>query len=88
MRKQFILLFALIVNSLSSLSDIKNPYANLKFDKVIMYDFSGGKGWNESIVDKKGGLATSITKLTKLDIKESGNLNDLNLLDEANQILK
>jgi len=47
-----------------------NPYQQLKFDKVIMYDFSGGKGWNQSIVDNKGKLATSITKQINLD-KES-----------------
>ena len=42
-----------------------------------MYDFSGGKGWNEYVVDKKGNLATSITQQVQLDVKSIANFNRL-----------
>ena len=68
-----ILLFSPII----SFGNAKNPYSKLKFDKLIMYDFSGGKGWNEYVVDKKGNLATSITQQVQLDVKSIANFNRL-----------
>ncbi len=52
-----------------------NPYANLKFDKVVMYDFepSGDKGG--SIVESNGLLTQLISKQVKLD---SSTINQLN----------
>jgi len=57
--------------------EIKNPYKTLKFDKVIMYDFSGGKDWNEYIVNDKGQLASSIKKQVQLDYITIQNLTDM-----------
>jgi len=54
---------------LSFSKKVSNPYLKLKFDKVMMYDFSGVKDWNQYIVDDKGKLATSVTKATVLDNK-------------------
>lgn len=44
-----------------------NPYLKLKFDKVVMYDFSGSKDWNQYIVDGNGRLVSSVTKQVGLD---------------------
>jgi hypothetical protein len=49
---------------------IKNPPLQLRYDKVMMYDFNGGIGSDQTIVDAKGRLATSVTKQVALD-KES-----------------
>lgn len=61
---------------LSSIKEIKNPYLKLKFDRVLMCDFSGAKDWNQYIVDEKGKLATSIIKSITLDIKLVYDLNN------------
>ena len=46
----------------------KNPFTKLQFDKVIIYDFSGGKGEEDfSIINEKGKLAKSVTKQIVLD---------------------
>ena len=44
-----------------------NPYQQLKFDKVIMYEFEGGLGSDLSIVDARGHIAKSATKRVVLD---------------------
>ena len=44
-----------------------NPYAALKFDKVIMYDFEPGGGKGGSIVEADGKLTKNISKQVKLD---------------------
>lgn len=68
--------FALLIFLLPTThKNIKKSPLQLKFDKVIMYDFSGGKGWNPSIVDDKGQLATSITKQVNLDKESAINLS-------------
>ena len=46
---------------------IKNPPLQLRYDKVMMYDFDGGIGSDQTIVNAKGRLATSITKQVVLD---------------------
>jgi hypothetical protein len=60
---------------LSFSKKVNNPYLKLKFDRVMMYDFSGAKGWNQYIVDDKDKLANSITKVTILDNKTVTDLN-------------
>ena len=70
----FIFLFAIAI---CSNGQTKNPFLTIKFDKVKMYDIEGGDGSDTSIVDDKGELATSISKIvtlrkqtiTKLNIK-------------------
>lgn len=44
----------------------KNPFLNLKFDKVIMYDFEGGKDLG-LIIDDNGRLAKTVKKQAILD---------------------
>jgi len=73
MRVALVILFCFIFPS--RVEKIKNPYLSLKFDKVVMYDFSGGKDWNQYIVDAKGHLATSITKQAVIDNKIVTELN-------------
>lgn len=46
----------------------KNPFTKLQFDKVVIYDFSGGKGEEDySIINAKGKLAKSVIKQAVLD---------------------
>lgn len=45
----------------------QKPFATLKFDKVILYDFSGGKSVGTSIIDEKGNLSRTIIKKVVLD---------------------
>jgi len=52
----------------------QNPFATIKFDKVVMYDFEGGKDSDLSIVDDKGNLAKSISKEVELNKKSTENL--------------
>jgi hypothetical protein len=46
---------------------IKNSPLQLKYDKVMMYDFDGGIGSDMSIVDARGHIAKSMTKQVVLD---------------------
>lgn len=43
-----------------------NPFTKLKFDKVIAYDFSGGKESDLSIVTPAGKLSKSVSKQKEL----------------------
>lgn len=46
----------------------QKPFSTLRFDKVVMYDFSGGKGEGIiSIIDDKGNLAETVKKKVILD---------------------
>lgn len=54
----------------------QNPFSTLKFDKVVMYDFAGGKGSDLYIVDNKGQLAKSISKQIQLDKVIVSKLNE------------
>jgi hypothetical protein len=45
----------------------KRPFSNLKFDKVMMYDFVGGKGTDLHIVNDNGKLAKTIIKNIQLN---------------------
>jgi len=47
-----------------------NSTLQLKYDKVMMYEFAGGIGSDMSIVDARGHIAKSMTKQVVLD-KES-----------------
>src|SRR5215203_109401 len=61
----FILLFLLTVfTNINSQS--ANPFLNLKFDKVMMYDFEGGKDADLYIISDSGKLAKSVTKAVQL----------------------
>ncbi|HZY35163.1 MAG TPA: hypothetical protein VFE53_00860 [Mucilaginibacter sp.] len=46
---------------------IKNSPLQLKYDKVMMYDFAGGIGSDMSIVDARGHIAKSMMKQVVLD---------------------
>jgi hypothetical protein len=60
----------------SSYGQTKNPFLSLKFDKVAIYDFEGGKGEQDFyIVDEKGQLAKSIRKQVQLDKSTINTLN-------------
>jgi hypothetical protein len=65
-----LMILGLLVNA-----KVSNPYLTLKFDKVMMFDFSGGKEWNQYIVNANGQLATSITKHIELDRGSIKNLD-------------
>ena len=67
-------IFFLLILSTTSKSQ-NNPFLTLKFDKLIMYDFAGGKGSDLYIVDDKGQLAKSISKQIRL---EKVNITKLN----------
>lgn len=72
---RIIFLFILFVIHLNSKAQQKNPYAALKFDKVIMYDFEGGKEGDIYIIDDKGQLAKSISKQVVINKAIIDNLN-------------
>jgi len=52
-----------------------NPFLTLRFDKLMMYDFAGGKGSDLYIVDDKGQLAKSVSKQIQLNKKNTIVLN-------------
>jgi len=70
----------------TTVGQVNNPYLKLRFDRVVMYAFSGGIGSDQSIVDNQGNLAKSITKQVILDketalslstkLGEKGSYND------------
>jgi hypothetical protein len=62
-----ILLLLLFMPFISMSQGSKNPFLSLKFDKVVMYDFEGGKDADLSIIDEKGRLAKSVKKQKQLD---------------------
>lgn len=70
---RILLLLAMPLFSLSQSS--KNPFLELKFDKVVMYDFEGGKGSDMSIINEKGQLATSVKKQRQIDSSTIKKLN-------------
>lgn len=72
---RIIYLLVLILVHPNSKAQQKNPYATLKFDKVVMYDFEGGKGGDMYIVDEKGQLSKSIRKQMELDKTTISKLN-------------
>jgi hypothetical protein len=73
MRTTIIFLILIIFNTAYGQGD--NPLAKLEFDKVVMYDFDGGKGSDLYIVDNKGQFAKSITKQVTLNKGEISSLN-------------
>ncbi len=63
MRKAILLLIAICFLSFQKAT---NPFLNLKFDKVVIYDFEGGKDLG-LIIDDKGRLAKTVKKQAVLD---------------------
>ncbi|KQK25577.1 hypothetical protein AR438_08195 [Chryseobacterium aquaticum] len=64
-KKIFFGLFLMVSNA--SFSQEK-PFSTISFDKVVLYDFSGGKGEGIiSIIDNKGNLAKTVKKKILLD---------------------
>jgi hypothetical protein len=65
----------LLTFSLSSTGQTKNPFFNLKFDKVVFYDFEdiGDKG--SLIVDNNGKFLQNILKQVQLDNTSIKKLN-------------
>ncbi len=70
-------LFFYIILLFSTLAFCQNnPFTKLQFDKVIIYDFSGGKGEEDySIINGKGKLAKSVIKEVTLDKNTITTLN-------------
>ncbi|MBY0477622.1 MAG: hypothetical protein K2Q24_08235 [Chitinophagaceae bacterium] len=70
-----ILLLLLAIPFISISQTSKSPFLELKFDKVIMYDFEGGKDADIFIVNEKDQLTKSIKKQQQLDSSTIKNLN-------------
>lgn len=68
----FILLLTL---SLSSTGQTKNPFSNLKFDKVVFYDFEDVREKGSLIVDNNGKYLQTIIKQVQLDTTTIKKLN-------------
>ena len=71
---KFIILIPFVILAISANGQIKSSYTSLKFDKLVMYDYEGGKGPDLYIVDEKGQLAKSIKKQVVLISKSKKNL--------------
>jgi hypothetical protein len=72
--KKIVLCFFLLM-SISGFCQ-NNPFTKLQFDSVVLYDFIGDKGEEESsIIDKNGRLAKSVTKQITLDQSTIAALN-------------
>jgi hypothetical protein len=67
--------FIILVISFSLNGHGQNPFSNLQFDKVVMYEFDGGKGGDMSVIDKDGKMAQTISKEVVLDKKDIDVLN-------------
>jgi hypothetical protein len=74
MRIYLIILF--LVTSTAAGAQKGNPFSNLQFDSVVVYDFNGGKGSDLSIIDSKGALARSVRKRALLERQEAITLAD------------
>jgi hypothetical protein len=66
----------LLMPLLSLSQSSNNPFLKLKFDRVVMYDFEGGKGADISIINENGQLAKSVKKQRLLDNATVKKLND------------
>ncbi len=71
MKNLFYFIFLILTVSVTA----QNPFTNLKFDKVIMYEFDGGKGGDMSIIDNKGKMAKTISQEVVLNQKTIAELN-------------
>jgi hypothetical protein len=60
--------------SFIAIGQVQKPFLAQKFDKVIMYDFEGGKGIAMRIVEKEK-LVKTIRKQIQLDSHEISQLN-------------
>ncbi|MNX78251.1 hypothetical protein D3C86_1098300 [compost metagenome] len=68
MKNSFIILLFLLSTAVYSQ---KNPFVGLKYDTIVMYDFSGGKESDISIITDKGKLSETVTQQVILDEKTS-----------------
>lgn len=68
MRNLFVFIMLLVSVHASSQ---KNPYAAAPYDSVVIYNFKGGNGTNNSIVSEKGRLANHIDKSARLTPAEA-----------------
>jgi hypothetical protein len=73
MRIPIIIFFLAYVTTLNGQPN--NPFVKLKFDKVVMYDFIGGKGGDLYIIDDKGKLAKSVSKQVQLGKADANRLS-------------
>ena len=64
---QIKLFISLLFIATSLCAQVKNPYLNLKFDKVVMYDFAEGEEREGVIFNKDGKLVQTIVKQVTLD---------------------
>lgn len=61
---------------ISANGQVKNPFLALKYDRVVMYDFEGGKGAESVfIIGDKGELAKTVKKQVQLNKKTIAALN-------------
>jgi len=65
----------LFVFAYSASGQTSNPFLSLKFDKVVIYDFEGGKDLGIYIVDEHGQFAKTIHKQIQLDKSTIKTLN-------------
>ena len=73
MKLKFMITLLLLICSIFTRAQLNNKLSKLIFDKVVMYDFEGGKGIALHIIDEKGNLAKTVKKeivLSKETIKE------------------
>jgi hypothetical protein len=61
-----------VITTVNAQSNI--PLSKLKFDKVMMYDFEGGKESDLYIIDNSGRLAKTIKKQVQLEKAEANRL--------------
>jgi hypothetical protein len=65
----------LLILSNSLFGQTSNPFISLKFDKVVIYDFEGGKDLGIYIVNEHGQFAKTIRKQIQLDKSTITTLN-------------
>lgn len=64
--KFIIILFSTILISITG--QVRNPFSELKYDRVVMYDFAGGKGSSDVfIINDKGQLAKTVINQVQLN---------------------
>lgn len=73
MRLFFFYLF-LFVN-LFGYGQKSTPFAKLTYDKVVMYDFEGGKGTDLYVINADGQLAKNVKKQAQLTLTENNTLS-------------
>jgi hypothetical protein len=67
---------ALLLFLLSIQAFAQNPFSKIKFDKVVAYDFLGGKESDVYIITSAGKLSESVVKQAELDKNTIAQLNE------------